>query len=111
MQTFSIADSKVFESIANGKKIYEGRTPDSRMATVSIDELIQFTNGERSCVVRIKGFEIFDSIEEMLQKIGVDKMLPHLSDFDSAVNVYKECRKMGGHSENGKTIAIGFELV
>lgn len=114
MQKFPINSSEVFEAIKDGTKKFEGRTPDSRMASVKDGELVEFNNGTKSCIVLIKGRQTFGSIEDMLTSLGVEKMLPYLSNepdcFDLAVKEYKKYRLMGGHSENGETVAIEFEL-
>lgn len=114
VQKFPIDNLKVYNDIASGAKVFEGRTPNSRMASVKDGELVEFCNGTKSCIVRIKGRQTFSSIEDMLTSLGVKKMLPYLSNepdcFDLAVEAYKKWRLMGGHPENGETVAIEFEL-
>lgn len=115
MLRFHVDDAEVFNTIASGNKVFEGRTPDSKLSLVKDGEIVEFYNGTDSCIVRIKGRKKFDSIEDMLTNLGVKTMLPHLLNkpdcFDLAVEKYKKWRLMGGHPENGETVAIEFELL
>ena len=109
-----------FEYIKNGKKKWEGRPVGARMVdTTKTGDVVEIWTGPNgkdescvldSCIITIGQRLEFKSIEDMLEKCGVENMLPELSgDFEAlkkGIETYKNLRMTSGKSENGEMIAI-----
>ena len=95
---------KMYELIKEKKKTVEGRVNDDKTAVIPIKDIIIWNETLKAEVVDIKKYQTF---KEMLEKEGVENVLPGLKTIDEGVEVYY---MIPGYKEKEKNGVLAFHL-
>ena len=72
--------------IMNGKKTVEGRLNKGKFASIQIGDVLEME--PEKIQFDVTGKNIYSSFREMIEKEGVENVIPDKSSIDEAVNVY-----------------------
>lgn len=95
------------ESIKSGKKTVEGRLGLGRSAHLKSGDVIIFNH---DAVCKVKSVEKYPTFKDLLEKEGIDKVLPGISSVDEGVKVYREFYDEPREKEHG-AIAIRLSVL
>lgn len=90
MHHFTLSDPW-FDLVQTGKKIYEGRRFWEKTFQIKPHDLIEFTsvsNPDRKFVREVIQIYRFQTFEQALQKLGIEKMLPGIKTIAEGVEIY-----------------------
>lgn len=79
-----------FTFIKDGKKTVEGRLNKGKFAELKINDIVTWINGNRECKTKIRHINKYNSFKEMLEKEGLDKVLPSIESINDGVQVYRK---------------------
>ena len=106
-------DEKYFDYIKNGEKTVEGRILKDRYKDVKIDNVIEFINRgneEEKIFRKVTKIEMFDNFTQMINKVGVEKLLPHISSKEKGVRIYNSFGNYKKEVEEKKLKVVAFFL-
>ncbi len=106
---------KWYENIVNGKKIIEGRLYDEKRKKIGIGDCIIFKpvgHMTRNTLLYtvVLGLRHYNSFREMLEKEGIERVLPGVYDLNEGVEVYREYYSVEDEKKYG-VIAIELGLL
>ncbi|ALV62542.1 ProFAR isomerase-like protein [Thermococcus sp. 2319x1] len=90
--------------IKEGKKKIEGRLYDEKRRQIKPGDVIVF---EGRLKVRVKALRVYPSFKEMLEKEGLDRVLPNVKSIDEGVETY---RKFYSEEEERKYGVVAIEV-
>ncbi|BAA29429.1 ASCH domain-containing protein [Pyrococcus horikoshii] len=76
------------ELIKAGKKKIEGRLYDEKRRQIKPGDIIIFEGGKLK--VKVKGIRVYSSFKEMLEKEGIENVLPGVKSIEEGVKVYRQ---------------------
>ncbi|AEH25540.1 ASCH domain-containing protein [Pyrococcus yayanosii] len=76
------------ELIRTGKKKIEGRLYDEKRRQIKPGDIISFEGGKLK--VRVKALRVYSSFREMLEKEGLENVLPGVDSIEEGVRVYRQ---------------------
>ncbi|AEC51880.1 hypothetical protein PNA2_0964 [Pyrococcus sp. NA2] len=76
------------ELIKSGKKKIEGRLYDEKRRQIKPGDIIIFEGGKLK--VKVKAIRVYKSFKEMLEKEGIENVLPGVKDVEEGVKVYRQ---------------------
>lgn len=79
-----------FSYIRKGIKPVEGRKNSPKHQNISAGDLIEFSNGNESFLVRVSEVRKYQTLEDYLRDVTFQKALPGVSSFEEAVKVYHQ---------------------
>jgi len=79
-----------FNLIKSGKKTVEGRLNSGLFAKLQIGNIITWLHHDMKCKVKIISIKKYDSFRTMLEKEGLDKVLPTIDNIDEGVKLYRQ---------------------
>ena len=82
MHFLSMKGSFYLKDIINGEKKYEGRINTQKCRNMKVGDNLKLVDKEAffGIICEITSLDVFDSFDEMLNKIGVLKLLPQLKE-------------------------------
>jgi ASC-1-like (ASCH) protein len=114
-QNFSFKiDKEYFNYIKNGEKTVEGRILKDKYKDVKIENVIEFINRskeEEKIFRKVTKIKTFDNFTEMINKIGVEKLLPNVSSKKEGVNIYHAFGNYKNEELIHKVVAFFLEKV
>lgn len=72
--------------IMNGKKTIEGRLNKGKFSSIQIGDVLEME--PEKVQLEVIGKNIYSSFKEMIEKEGVENVIPDKSNIDEAVDVY-----------------------
>jgi len=90
--------------IKEGKKKIEGRLYDEKRRQIKPGDIINF---EGRLKVKVKALRVYSSFREMLEKEGLERVLPNVKSIDEGVQVY---RKFYSEEEEKKYGVVAIEV-
>jgi len=79
-----------FNLIKSGSKTIEGRLNSGLFAKLQVGNIITWLNQNMKCKVKIISIKKYDSFRMMLEKEGLDKVLPTIDNIDDGVKLYRQ---------------------
>lgn len=79
-----------FTFIKKGKKTVEGRLNKGRFASLKINDILIFENNGQECKVKIVDINKYNSFKELMEKEGLEKVLPGVESIDKGIKVYRQ---------------------
>lgn len=95
---------KYLRLIKEGKKKIEGRLYDEKRKRIKPGDIIIF---EGRLKVKVKGLRVYHSFKEMLEKEGLERVLPNVKSIDEGVKIY---RKFYSEEEEKKYGVVAIEV-
>ena len=106
-------DEKYFDYIKNGKKTVEGRILKDRYKNVNTGNVIEFINSgneKERVFCKVTNIEMFDNFTQMINKVGVEKLLPNISSEEEGINIYNSFGNYKKEVEEKKFKVVAFFL-
>ena len=88
MQTIFIRKKRTFDLITNKNKTIEGRINAGFNSQLKIGKLYYLQNDNHKIIIQIEKIEYFSSIENMINNIKLDKILPDIKSIKDAIKYY-----------------------
>ncbi|NGX28316.1 MAG: hypothetical protein K940chlam1_00491 [Candidatus Anoxychlamydiales bacterium] len=88
MHSLSMKGTIYLETIMNGEKEYEGRINTEKCQNMKVGEHLKLFDKEAlfGIICEITSLDVFESFDQMLQKIGVLKLLAQLKEKNHSLN-------------------------
>ena len=102
-----------FSLISLGLKVVEGRKNKGRFKEMNVGDIIEWTNNDfnpRSCKTKIIGKKEYPTFREYLEKEGLKKCLPSISNIEDGLSVYFKYFTKEDEKEYG-VVAIRLKLM
>lgn len=74
--------------LRSGTKPVEGRKNSPKFREIKVGDLIEFYYGKDSFQSAVVGISRFDTLEDYLKTVTIEKALPGVSSFEEAVRIY-----------------------
>ena len=97
-----------FNLIKSGKKTIEGRVNAGLFARLEKNNVIQWLHQNMKCKVKIIDIRKYDSFRTMLEKEGLDKILPNIDNIDDGVKLFR--KYYSEEKERNGVVAIEMEI-
>jgi ASC-1-like (ASCH) protein len=101
-----------FDLIQNGKKTIEGRIATKEILSLKVGENIVFLSEEKEpmkCVV--KSLRVYHSFELMIEKEGIEKVLPGIKTIEEGVALYRSFPNYEEREKMFGVVAIEIEVI
>lgn len=82
-----------FTFIKKGLKTIEGKKANSKWTAIKVGDKIKITNKDDECLIQVSKIVIYGSIQEYLEKEGLEKTLPGVKLISDGVGVYEDIWK------------------
>jgi ASC-1-like (ASCH) protein len=83
-------DEPWYSFIKNGIKPVEGRKNSPKYQNVKVGDLIKFTYANDHFLVRVSEIKKYDSLEEYLNDVTLEKALPGVTSLADACRIYHQ---------------------
>lgn len=97
-----------FDHIVSGVKLVEGRPALGSFERVGPGSLVEFFNDEDVVLVRILAKRHYSGFREMLQREGLEYVLPGVLELEDGVQVYE---RFYPESPDGGVVALELEQI
>ncbi|CUI16101.1 hypothetical protein PNK_0473 [Candidatus Protochlamydia naegleriophila] len=89
MATFNIhCDDPWFSYIRQGVKPVEGRKKTHSYKRIQVGDNINFSNGTDSFMAKVTEIREYDTIEQYLEDVTLEKALPGIATLEEALGIY-----------------------
>lgn len=89
MAIFNIhCDDPWFSYIRQGIKPVEGRKKTHSYKKIKVGDQINFSNGKESFIVDVTEIREYESIEQYLEDVTLEKALPGIKTIEEGLNIY-----------------------
>jgi ASC-1-like (ASCH) protein len=99
-----------FNLMKQGKKTVEGRLNRGKFKSLQIGDIIEWTNKQHTFKLKIVGIRKYKTFKEMLEKEGLNQVLPIKDNIIDGVAVYRQFYLEKDEMENG-VLAIEFNKI
>ena len=99
-----------FSFIKEGKKKIEGRLNRGLFQKINKNDIVIWMNRDQKVKVRITDKRVYKNFREMIEKEGLDKVLPSIKTIDDGVNVYRQYFSETDEINNG-VVAIEMNVI
>ena len=99
-----------FSFIKQGEKKIEGRLNRGLFRKINKGDIVVWINRDQKVKVRITDKKVYKSFREMIEKEGLDKVLPSIKTIDDGVNVYRQYFSEMDEMSNG-VVAIIMDVI
>lgn len=107
--SFRAVDRDKFDQIVNGIKTIETRAATVKYQDLSPGDTIRFSCDKQRIGKTISFVRYYSSIEEMLEDLPLDKILPDVTDLDGALKVYYGFPGYEQKIKQSGIVALGLE--
>ncbi len=105
---------KYLEFIKNGSKTVEGRIASATFRNMKVGETIKFfdpKNPKNYVIVEVTHNNRYRTFRDMLQKEGVQNMIPDCNDLDSGVKLYERIPSYAERCKKSGCVGIGVKVI
>ena len=81
-------DKDFFDIIENGLKTIETRAATNKLRAIKKGDILVFVCGDKKLEKRVKEVSYFKTIEELIKKIDLKKIMPLVSSLEEAKKVW-----------------------
>jgi ASC-1-like (ASCH) protein len=107
-------DREYFYDIENGKKTVEGRVLKDKYKKINIDSIIKFVNRgdeKEKILCKVTKIEKFENFAEMINNVGIKKLLPSISLGERGVEIYRSFGNYRNEEKEFDVVAFFLEKV
>jgi ASC-1-like (ASCH) protein len=107
-------DREYFYDIENGKKTVEGRVLKDKYKKINIDSIIKFVNRgdeKEKILCKVTKIEKFENFAEMINNVGIKKLLPSISLGEIGVEIYRSFGNYRNEEKEFDVVAFFLEKV
>lgn len=99
-----------YSFLKNGQKPVEGRKNSKSFAQIKIGDQIEFYLGDKSFVMQVVYINKYESVEEYLEKEGLNRALPGVKTIEEGLKIYHQWNSPSLIKDLG-FLGIGVKLV